>query len=77
VPVGNEIGADGAKALAAALKDNTTLTSLSLNLSGEQSWFCDLCFLVSFVEVRGTNAPLVRLLWSTTINTSMYGVRVL
>jgi hypothetical protein len=39
VSVGNRIGAEGAKALCDALKDNATLTSLSLNLSGEQSWF--------------------------------------
>jgi hypothetical protein len=32
VSVDNEIGAVGAKALGDALKDNTTLTSLSLNL---------------------------------------------
>jgi hypothetical protein len=36
---GNQIGPRGAKALGDALKDNTTLTSLSLDLSGEQSWF--------------------------------------
>jgi hypothetical protein len=33
--VGNEIGAEGAKALGAALKDNTALTSLSLGLGGD------------------------------------------
>jgi hypothetical protein len=32
VSVGNEIGPEGAKALGDALKNNTTLTSLSLNL---------------------------------------------
>jgi hypothetical protein len=31
----NEIGDEGAKALGDALKGNTTLTSLSLNLAGE------------------------------------------
>jgi hypothetical protein len=39
VSVGNRIGAEGAKALGDALEDNTTLTSLSLNLRGEYSWF--------------------------------------
>jgi hypothetical protein len=33
--VGNGIGAEGAKALGDALKDNTTLTSLNLALRGE------------------------------------------
>jgi hypothetical protein len=32
VSADNEIGAEGAKALSDALKDNTTLTSLSLDL---------------------------------------------
>jgi hypothetical protein len=35
VSVGNVIGTEGAKALGDALKDNTTLTSLSLNLYSE------------------------------------------
>jgi hypothetical protein len=35
VSVDNRIGAEGAKALGDALKDNTTLTSLSLVLTGE------------------------------------------
>jgi hypothetical protein len=35
VSVGNKIGAEGAKALGDALKDNTTLTSLSLDLGCE------------------------------------------
>jgi hypothetical protein len=35
VSVDNELGADGAKALGDSLKDNTTLTSLSLNLQRE------------------------------------------
>jgi hypothetical protein len=35
VSVGSRIGAEGAKALGDALKENTTLTSLSLDLSGE------------------------------------------
>jgi hypothetical protein len=35
VSVVNEIGAEGAKALGDALKDNTTLSSLSPNLQGE------------------------------------------
>jgi hypothetical protein len=35
VSVGNEIGDEGAKALSDALKDNTTLTSLSLALRSE------------------------------------------
>jgi hypothetical protein len=35
VSVDNQFGAEGAKALGDALKDNTTLTSLSLDLSGE------------------------------------------
>jgi hypothetical protein len=33
--VGNEIGDEGAKAVGDALKDSTTLTSLSLNLGSE------------------------------------------
>jgi hypothetical protein len=39
VSVANGIGAEGANALGDALKDNTTLTSLSLNLYCEYSWF--------------------------------------
>jgi hypothetical protein len=35
VSVGNRIGSEGVKALGDALKDNTTLTSLSLHLEGE------------------------------------------
>jgi hypothetical protein len=35
VSVGNSIGTEGAKALGDALKDNSTLTSLSLDLGGE------------------------------------------
>jgi hypothetical protein len=35
VSLGNRIGDEGAKALGDALKDNTTLSSLSLNLQGE------------------------------------------
>jgi hypothetical protein len=35
VSVDNRIGAEGANALGDALKDNTTLTSFSLNLKGE------------------------------------------
>jgi hypothetical protein len=35
VRVDNRIGDEGAKALGDALKDNTMLTSLSLNLGGE------------------------------------------
>jgi hypothetical protein len=35
VSVDNRIGDEGAKTLADALKGNTTLTSLSLNLLGE------------------------------------------
>jgi hypothetical protein len=35
VSVVNGIGAEGAKALGNALKDNTTMTSLSLNLGSE------------------------------------------
>jgi hypothetical protein len=35
VSVGNEFGDEGAKALGDALKDSTTLTSLSLDLYGE------------------------------------------
>jgi hypothetical protein len=35
VSVDNRIGAEGAKALGDALKDNTTLTSLSLGLRSE------------------------------------------
>jgi hypothetical protein len=35
VSVGNEIGDEGAKALGDALKDNSTLTSLSLKLFSE------------------------------------------
>jgi uncharacterized membrane protein len=35
VSVGNQIGAEGTKALDDTLKDNTTLTSLTLNLLGE------------------------------------------
>jgi hypothetical protein len=38
VSVGNRIHAEGAKALGDALKENTTLTSLSLDLRGEP-WF--------------------------------------
>jgi hypothetical protein len=38
VSVGNRISAEGAK-VGDALKDNTTLTSFSLDLGGEQSWF--------------------------------------
>jgi hypothetical protein len=37
VSLGNHISAEGAKALGDALKDNTTLTSLSLGLGGEKS----------------------------------------
>jgi hypothetical protein len=39
VSTDNRIGTEGAKALADALKDNTTLTSLSLYLGGEYSLF--------------------------------------
>jgi hypothetical protein len=39
VSVDNGIGAEGTKALIDALMDNTTLTSLRLNLNGAQSWF--------------------------------------
>jgi hypothetical protein len=35
VPIANRIGDEGAKALGDALKDNTTLSSLSLSLEGE------------------------------------------
>jgi hypothetical protein len=35
VSVGNRIGAEGAEALGDALKNNSTLSSLSLNLQGE------------------------------------------
>jgi hypothetical protein len=35
VSVGNRLSDEGANALGDALKDNTTLTSLSLNLGGE------------------------------------------
>jgi hypothetical protein len=35
VPIGNRIGDEGANALGDALKDTTTLTSLSLDLRGE------------------------------------------
>jgi hypothetical protein len=35
VPIGNRFGDEGGKAVGDALKDNTTLSSLSLNLQGE------------------------------------------
>jgi hypothetical protein len=47
----NQIGPEGANALGDVLKDNTTLTSLSLNLAGESSLLGDLCFWFGFVRV--------------------------
>jgi hypothetical protein len=52
VSVDNGIGDEGANALGDALKDNTTLTSLSLNVYREYSWFrWWFVFQDSFVEV--------------------------
>jgi hypothetical protein len=52
VSVDNGIGDEGANALGDALKDNTTLTSLSLNVYVSILGFVGgLCFRTPFVEV--------------------------
>jgi hypothetical protein len=81
VSVDNEIGAEGAKALGDALKDNTTLTSLSLDLYSELCWFrwwivLPGFFLLQCVE-RYTGWTVQSGLWRATINIIMYQVRLL
>jgi hypothetical protein len=75
VSVGNVVGAEGAKALGDALKDNTTLTSLTLDLLRAYSWVSLVLCVSGFLLLNclcATNAPLIGMLqvWKSMISTT-------
>jgi hypothetical protein len=65
VSVANEIGNGGAKAVGDALKDNTTLSSLSLNLQGEFFFFVECLEFCAHIAGRLTDSLFPQLLKRT------------